>query len=476
MINVISKKRCFSSLAIIASSIALISCERDASDDSVLASFSSTADIFTDAPVGLTDAFFESFDPATGANPTGFNTDNEVSYVGSSSIRIDVPAPNDPNGGYIGGIFRDRGQGRNLTGYDALTFWVKGSTTATIGTAGFGVDFVNNKYSATVDNIQLSTNWRKVVIPIPDASKLTQERGMFIFSAGTDSTNGQGYTFWIDELRFEKLGTNALVQAYILNSQNIVSNTYTGSTQNINQIGSIFNLSNGQNVSVNAAYGYFDFMSSNNSLANVDEQGVVNVVGLSGAAVITAKLGSQLAQGSLTINSNGNFPQSPTPTRPASNVISIFSNAYTNTVAPNFTPGFGGSSTVTTIDSFNGNQIASYTTNNFTGIMFVETPINATAMTFMNVDVFVPTAATSIEFQIRDIGANQQIETNVNNGNPTGDDRDKRFTATGLIPGQWNTVTIPLDGNIATQKNNLGAIILVGGPNFILDNIYLYFL
>ena len=30
---------------------------------------------------------------------------------------------------------------------------------------------------------------------------------MFIFSAGTENTNGVGYTFWIDEVKFEKIGT-----------------------------------------------------------------------------------------------------------------------------------------------------------------------------------------------------------------------------------------------------------------------------
>ena len=29
---------------------------------------------------------------------------------------------------------------------------------------------------------------------------------MFSFSAGTSSTDGLGYTFWLDEIRFEKLG------------------------------------------------------------------------------------------------------------------------------------------------------------------------------------------------------------------------------------------------------------------------------
>ena len=89
--------------------VALISCERGFSDEVEVATFGNNPEIYTDAPVGLTDEFFESFDPATGANTEGFGTDENEAYAGRSSIRIDVPSPTDPDGGYIGGIFRDRG-------------------------------------------------------------------------------------------------------------------------------------------------------------------------------------------------------------------------------------------------------------------------------------------------------------------------------------------------------------------------------
>jgi len=39
-----------------------------------------------------------------------------------------------------------------------------------------------------------------VIIPIPDASKLTAEKGLFWYSTGPE--NNRGYTFWIDEVRF----------------------------------------------------------------------------------------------------------------------------------------------------------------------------------------------------------------------------------------------------------------------------------
>ena len=91
------------------------SCEREISDEAVPATFNSSGEIFTDSPVGLTDDFFVSFDPNVGANTEGFGTDDNVSYEGSTSIRIDVPAADDPSGGFIGCLLytspspRDRG-------------------------------------------------------------------------------------------------------------------------------------------------------------------------------------------------------------------------------------------------------------------------------------------------------------------------------------------------------------------------------
>ncbi len=448
------------------------SCERDFSDDVEFATFSANGDIFTDAPVGLTDEFFDSFDPNEGANPEGFGTDDNVAFEGSSSIRIDVPAPDDPDGGFIGGIFLDRGAGRDLTGFDALTFYVKGSTTATIGEVGFGTDFGQNKFAVTAQNIRLSTDWRKVIIPIPDPSKLIQERGMFFFSAGTQTTGGFGYTFWIDELRFEKLGTIAQPSPAILNGVDVVQQAFTGSNLLVNGLTQTFNLESGINQTVIAAPSYFDFNSSDNSVAIVNELGQVSVIG-TGTANITAQLVGVRASGSLEVTSAGSLAFAPTPTRPAANVKSIFSEAYTADTSSNFAPGFGGSTTETVITNNNDDNVLAYTNNNFTGIIFDNT-VDASGLTFMHVDVYVQEAGTEVGLQIRDAGTNQMIETDVNTGNPIGDDVDLRFDLTGLTVGQWTSFDIPLDGDLTAQRNNLGGLILVGGPNFILDNIYFY--
>ena len=94
------------------------------------ATFPAIAEVFTDVPVNLTDQFFVSFDPNAGANTQGFGTDDNVAFEGTTSIRIDVPGPNDPNGNFIGGIFLDRGDGRNLTSFNTLSFYAFATPTA----------------------------------------------------------------------------------------------------------------------------------------------------------------------------------------------------------------------------------------------------------------------------------------------------------------------------------------------------------
>ncbi|NAY92402.1 glycosyl hydrolase family 16 [Muricauda sp. JGD-17] len=451
-----------------------LGCERDFSDDVEFDTFTTNGDIFTDEPVGLTDEFFDSFDPsgANPANPEGFGTDDNVAFEGQSSIRIDVPAPDDPDGSFIGGIFLDRGDGRNLTGFDALTFYAKGSTTATIGEVGFGTDFGEDKFAVIAPNIRLSTDWRKVIIPIPDPSKLVQERGMFFFSAGSQSTGGLGFTFWIDELRFEKLGTIAQPRPFIFSGDDLQEQTFIGSNIPVTGLTQTFNLGNGIDQTVLIAPSYYSFESSDIGVAIVNELGQINVVG-TGTATISATVAGVRAAGSLEVTSTGNFQAAPTPTRPSENVKSIFSDAYVSETESNFNPGFGGSTTEFAFNTLNDDTIVSYSNNNFSGIVF-ENTVDASDLTFLHVDVYVDQAGTEFEIQIRDVGANGEINTDLGNGLPIGDDKDRRFTFTGLVAGQWTSFDIPLDGDIANQKNNLGALLLIDGPNFTLDNIYFY--
>jgi len=461
-------------------------CERDLTDEAVEASFPITAEVFTDNPVGLTDQFFESFDPNAGANVNGFGTDDNEAYLGTTSIRIDVPAPNDPDGGFIGGIFRDRGAGRNLTGYDALTFWAKGSTTATVGLVGFGTDFIEDKYAVGLENIVLSTDWKKYIIPIPDPSKLTQEQGMFIFSAGTNSTGGLGYTFWLDEIRFEKLGNIAQPRPAILLGQDQSVETFIGSQLPLGGLVQTFNLPTGIDQTVTAAPAYFDFtVTGPSGVINISEQAVVNVVGASPTdpntgdlipSVVTATLAGLDAEGSFSVGSLGDFSLAPQPDEAPENVISIFSDAYTNVPVDYYNGFFNGDGQTTQGGApplnINGEQVINYTDLNFVGVgTFLNVPtVDATEMTHFHVDINVQEAIDPSDF----------IRLVLIDGVGTANEISGSYTipASELTTNGWESFDIPL-GNFAglSSRDQMGLIFFVSDAtisNIYVDNIYYY--
>lgn len=449
--------------------LVLSACERKLSDEAVLPTFSKTAEIFTDDFIGMGTDFYL---PFADAKPDVFSVDANEGYNSNASVRFDVPNVNDPSGNYAGAIFRVDGAGRDLSVYDALTFYVKASQGITLGNAGFGIDYEGDKLQVSMSDINVGTNWTKVTIPIPDPSKLTNIRGLFWFSAGTQGTNGSGYTLWFDEIKYEVAPTIRQVRSEILGGANVSLKSFTGSSTTITGLTQVYNLETGQDVTISSAPAYYEFASSDTTVATVDELGVVLIKG-TGTADITATLNGETSLGKLSIESLGDLPASPTPTRPAANVKSIFSDAYTSVTESNFTPGFGGSTTETVTLTTSNGEVLQYSTNNFTGIMF-ENPVDCSDMGFLHIDAYVQDANTIIGVQIRDIGANQTIETNIFTGFPEGDDKDYRTTLNGFQSGVWKSFDIPLGGNISNQKDNLGALIITDGPNFILDNIYFY--
>ncbi|MCH1437603.1 MAG: Ig-like domain-containing protein [Flavobacteriales bacterium] len=453
----------------------MLGCERELSDDISLANYPNTPEVFTDFPVSLTDQFFISYDPADGANVNGFDVDNNA-YKGSSAIRIDVPGSEDPEGSFIGGIFKDRFRGRDLTKYDALTFWAKGTTTASIGLFGFGTDFDGDKFNVGMEEINLTTTWTQYVIPFPDPAKLVQEKGMFAFSAGTDSTDGLGYTFWMDEIRFQKLGYFTQPRPTIYDGMEKEVIGYTGSEIDINETELTLSLGNGSDVTVSAAAAYFDYTSSDTAVATVDEDGVVTVLDI-GTSTITASLNGVDATGSLIIESKGFFELAPIPTHAAENVISIFSDAYEN-VKIDFYNGYWKPYQTTTSADFvyKRDNILAYENFNFVGQQFTDPLVDASEMTHFHLNVFIPNDIKpndELKITIKDYGPNK-----ADNGG-RGDDMTQvvLINSSQLTSNGWASVSVPLTFTTGTgigqiiYENSSGASKI---STVFLDNIYFF--
>lgn len=443
-----------------------VGCENDPNDFEE-ASYSKNPAVFIDG-------FSPSLNYASfgGAVPNAFQVDNDITYNNSSaSMRFDVPNPGNSAGAYAGGSFFTSVP-RDLSGYDALTFWAKATKSATIDVVGFGNDFGANKYQASLSGLNISTAWQKYIIPIPDASKLKIEKGMFFVSEGPE--NGAGYTFWLDDVKFEKLGTVAHGQASILNGLNVVKTSFVGVNEVIDGLVSTFNLPTGVNQGVNVTPAYFEFTSSNTTVATVDENGNVAVVG-SGTAVITATLAGDTVTGSLTINSAGVFQHAPTPTENPSDVISLFSETYPNIPVDYYNGYYAPYQTTQSADfTVTGDNVLNYTNFNFVGIQTSAPTINAALMSHLHLDIFIPNAivpGTNFKVKVIDFGADGAF----GGGNDTSG--QATFVSPTLVSQNWISLDIPFTSLPGlASKTHLGQIILEGTniTNFYADNIYYY--
>lgn len=453
----------FAALAI----LTVLSCKRDL-DDLEPATFPTTPEVFIDGfSAGLNYAAFG------GSKVTAFDVDTEVKYKGTASMKFAVPDAGDPQGAYAGGGYFTS-VGRDLSGYDALTFWARASKAATIDVVGLGNDFGELKFQATLRDVPVNTNWKKYIIPIPDPSKLTQERGMFFYSEGPE--DGLGYTFWIDELKFEKLGTIAHPRPVILEGQDQVFSVETGRQLNIGGLKVTFNMPTGVDQSVEAAPAYFTFSSSNPLVASVSSTGVVSVLD-AGTAVITAKVGDLDAAGSLTVNSTGVAvgppTPAPTPTVGADSVISLFSNAYNNVPVDTWNTRWQFSTAEDFDVQIAGDDVKRYSNLNFVGIEFSSQTINASAMTHFHLDLWTPDPTElpkAFKVLLVDFGANGTF------GGGDDSSHELAFTRPTLVSEQWVSLDMPLSNFTGlTNRAHLAQLVLSGDvPNVYIDNVYFY--
>ena len=453
---------------------------------------SNTAEVFIDAPIGMGTDFYKPYGPdalnPVGSKFTAWTIDKEEGYNSTISMRFDVPNADNPEGNYAGSAFIIDGVGRDLTSYDALTFWAKASPNGVTNLEfGFGEDFGENKYQATIKGVSLGTAWVKYIIPIPDASKLAKERGMFRYAANTQGTKGKGFAFWVDELKFEKLGTIGNPRPKISNGEDkedikFLENSFSMADYSLSQT---FNMASGVNQKITAAPSYFSFVSSNTDVAKVSDAGIVNIVG-SGTSKITGSIAGVSAVGSLTVNVPGKFPVASDPILPQSKVISVFSDKYAN-IPINFYNGYWQPYQTTEggLTVINSQNVLNYTKFNFVGTG-LKNPIDISEMTHFSVDILMLELPTDIDLLLT--FKNESTRPNTFQQNRIGQSYqlDARapvvFKDTEFKAGVWATIKVPIrpKSDIANLDKTGVSVIIIENiksskvKTLYLDNMYFY--
>lgn len=156
------------------------------------------------------------------------------------------------------------------------------------------------------------------------------------------------------------------------------------------------------------------------------------------------------------------------PARASQDVISMFSDAYTDVTVDTWrTPWSDASFEDVSID---GNPTKKYSALNFVGIETTSSNIDATAMTTMHMDFWSPNL-TEFKIKLVDFGADGAFDG--------GDDSEHEITIANPNNGEWVSLDIPLsDFTGLNSRANLAQLIYVGAPAgssiVFIDNIYFY--
>ena len=162
----------------------------------------------------------------------------------------------------------------------------------------------------------------------------------------------------------------------------------------------------------------------------------------------------------------------PTPTLPASQVISMFSNAYTNVAIDTWKTSWS-SATLEDIQ-IAGNDAKKYSTLNFVGIEATGgNMINATAMTHFHTDIWTANA-TTFKIKLVDLGPN-----GVYDGVGAGDDKEHEIVITSPAQNTWLSLDIPLsDFTNLTTRGHISQLIYAavpaGSATVYIDNVYFH--
>ena len=414
----------------------------------------------------FTDEFGEavSFQGFAGSNTNALAVDPAVHHTGSASLRIRVPNAGDPAGGYAGGAFVADAP-RDLTQYDALSFWVRASRAATLDVAGIGNDNTGtSRFTAQRNAIPLTTEWQRVLIPIPLASRLTAERGLFFLAEGPE--DGVGYDIWLDDVEYVSLGTITNVRATMPTTE---VTDEVGAVRRVTGMQVTFS-AGGTDITEEVMPGYFTFSSSNQQVATVATDGGITVVG-PGETNVTATLGTTPVTGTLTLNAVAPpTAAAPVPTRAAADVVSLFSGTYTNRPVDTWSASWAQADVADVTVA--GNAAKKYTNLVFAGIEATTQPIDASQMTHLHVDLWT-NDATAFRVKLVDFGANGAFGG--------GDDTEHEITLTaGTTPsiatGTWNSLDIPLSMFTGlTARAHVAQLIISGAsPTIYIDNLYFF--
>jgi len=390
------------------------------------------------------------FQPFFETHYTAMSQDSVYAYDGFApdgdrSLKFNVPAPGSALGPYMGGVLTSAGA-RDLADFNALTFYARSDAPISMNSVGFGNDNTGNSlYEVSRDGspprnqLPLTGDWQFFVVPIPAPSKLISERGMFLIAEGAEDGYPEGYDIWIDEIKFARLSNMEWTRSSMGSDYQTV---FVGSEVTLGSAYTNFKV-NGQTTRVDHSPNYFDYTASDSVVVSI-ERGVITAIG-TGLARITGTLENQEdpqnpheAVGFADID----VIDPPTeaalpPTAPAGDVISMFSDVYTDVLIDTWLADWENVTTQLSNYVIGGDNSKMYSNLNWVGVEFFTRPINASSMNNFHIDVYAP-VGTEFKFFL------VSFPDGSPDGIPTQEFVLNADSTPAFAAGQWVAIDIPL--------------------------------
>jgi hypothetical protein len=420
------------------------------------------------------------YQPFLNSKQDASTVDTTVAYTGSASLRYAVPTPGEPNAGafnYSGGAYTSD-LPRDLSGFNALTFWAKASRTVTLNSLGIANDNTGtSRYQTEVAALPFTTAWTRYVIPVPAPRKLTAERGLLWLASDAKGTPPTGYKVWFDDVKYDAVDASGWNPRPVLTggarTLGVAETFQVGGTAVTYALG-------GGDLTMSVFPATFEWQSSNPAVARVSDAGLVTGVG-PGAAVISATLGELPVSQTYTVNVGAGLaplagPAVPTPLQ--ADVISLYSDHYTahpvDKLAADWSNGCTGAPCTRWSElSLGGDHVMRYGELAFTAIEALgPNLVDATAMTHVHVD-FWTHDSTYFKLKLVDFGANAVFGG--------GDDKEHELTfnassSPALVTGQWVSLDIPLASftGLTTRAHLAQVVFSASNATVFVDNVYFH--
>lgn len=440
-----------------------------------------------------------------GGAANNVTVDSTETFHGRSSIKLDVVASG--AGSYSGGAWI-AAAARDLSAYDALTFWAKATSASSVDVTGFGNDAgagVGLSFATERAAVPLTTAWQKFTIPIPDPAVLTSVGGLFHLADGP-----KGYTIHLADVIFEHLGLAAGAAAVNLNGA--TPSVAVGGTTAVDpaQSRAVYTVAGDPEGTVTlrpVASRFFTFHSADTDLVTVAADGTITGVAPGGPVNVTATLrgGAVTGQYAVTVNANAAWPAElpPIPPEPVgTGVYALYSSrspggyagtasdqsATVGTWRASWSAGAGGEPyTITSTAGTAAPRRYVFTSGaSYVGVEFIGTTatgvhdvdVAGLGLTTLHLDVWTPDDASELRVQLVDFGADGAF-----GGAGPNADTNRTFAITpssspALATGAW----LSYDLRLATAfpglegAHHVAQLLLVapnGGTVFV-DNLYFY--